>query len=472
MNVTNDGFKDRQLHIEDYLQMVSAEQKEYAEVFAHQRIAENNNIITDFQTGKLMEKILSNDNLNQAFKKVKSNKGAGGVDGMNVDELLSFLKDNGKQLKQQLMDGKYKPNPVRRVEIPKETKGEFRKLGVPTVVDRVFQQAITQVLYPIFEKQFSENSYGFRPSRSAHDALKQCQTNVNDGYIYVVDMDLEKFFDTVCQSKLVEVLSRTIKDGRVISLIHKYLNAGVISKGILEKTEVGMPQGGPLSPLLSNIMLNELDKELTRRGHRFVRYADDCMIFCKSRKSAKRTLENIIPFIEGKLFLKVNRDKTCVEQISKVKYLGYSFYRYRGKCRFRVHPKSIAKMKEKIRELTNRSNGWGNEYRALKLTQFIRGWVNYFGMADMKSLLSQTDEWLRHKIRAIYWKQWKKVKTKFKELKKLGVDKEKAWVCANMRNGNWYCSGYFVLQTAFNNKKLRELGYPTFTEFYLKICEN
>ena len=472
MNVTNDGFKDRQLHIEDYLQMVSAEQKEYAEVFAHQRIAENNNIITDFQTGKLMEKILSNDNLNQAFKKVKSNKGAGGVDGMNVDELLSFLKDNGKQLKQQLMDGKYKPNPVRRVEIPKETKGEFRKLGVPTVVDRVFQQAITQVLSPIFEKQFSENSYGFRPSRSARDALKQCQTNVNDGYIYVVDMDLEKFFDTVCQSKLVEVLSRTIKDGRVISLIHKYLNAGVISKGILEKTEVGMPQGGPLSPLLSNIMLNELDKELTRRGHRFVRYADDCMIFCKSRKSAKRTLENIIPFIEGKLFLKVNRDKTCVEQISKVKYLGYSFYRYRGKCRFRVHPKSIAKMKEKIRELTNRSNGWGNEYRALKLTQFIRGWVNYFGMADMKSLLSQTDEWLRHKIRAIYWKQWKKVKTKFKELKKLGVDKEKAWVCANMRNGNWYCSGYFVLQTAFNNKKLRELGYPTFTEFYLKICEN
>ena len=472
MKVTDDGFKDRQLHIEDYLQMVSAEQKEYAEVSAHQRIAENNGIITDFQTDKLMEKILSNDNLNQAFKKVKSNKGAGGVDGMNVDELLSFLKDNGKQLKQQLMDGKYKPNPVRRVEIPKETKGEFRKLGVPTVVDRVFQQAITQILSLIFEKQFSENSYGFRPSRSAHDALKQCQTNVNDGYVYVVDMDLEKFFDTVCQNKLIEVLSRTIQDGRVISLIHKYLNAGVISKGVFEKTEVGMPQGGPLSPLLSNIMLNELDKELTRRGHRFVRYADDCMIFCKSRKSAERTLENIIPFIEGKLFLKVNRDKTCVEHISKVKYLGYSFYRYRGKCRFRVHPKSIAKMKDKIRELTSRSNGWGNEYRALKLTQFIRGWVNYFGMADMKKLLSQTDEWLRHKIRAIYWKQWKKVKTKFKELKKLGVEEEKAWICANMRNGNWYCSGYFVLQTAFNNRKLRELGYPTFTEFYLKICEN
>lgn len=472
MNVTKDGLKNRQLHIEDYLQMVSAEQKEYAEVFSHQRITENNDIITDFQTDNLMEQILHKDNLNKAYKKVKSNKGAGGIDGMSVEELLGYLRNNQEQLIQKLKDGKYKPNPVRRVEIPKETKGEFRKLGVPTVVDRVFQQAITQVLSPIYEKQFSENSFGFRPDRGAHDALKQCQTNVNDGYVYVVDMDLEKFFDTVCQSKLIEVLSRTIKDGRVISLIHKYLNAGVISRGIFEKTEVGMPQGGPLSPLLSNIMLNELDKELTRRGHRFVRYADDCMIFCKSRKSAERTLNNIVPYVEGKLFLKVNRTKTCVAHISRVKYLGHSFYRYKGTCRFRVHPKSVIKMKNKIRELTDRHNGWGNEYRALKLTQFIRGWVNYFGMADMKRLLQSNDEWLRHRIRAIYWKQWKKVKTKFKELKKLGVEEERAWICANMRNGNWFCSGYITLQGAFNNKKLRELGYPTFTEFYLKICEN
>ena len=472
MNVTKDGFKDRQLHIEDYLQMVSAEQKEYAEVSAYQRITENNDIITDFQADKLMEKILSNDNLNQAYKKVKSNKGAGGVDGMSVDELLSFLRDNGMQLKQQLMDGKYKPNPVRRVEIPKETKGEFRKLGVPTVVDRVFQQAITQVLSPIYEKQFSANSYGFRPCRSAHDALKQCQTNVNDGYVYVVDMDLEKFFDTVCQSKLIEVLSQTIKDGRVIALIHKYLNAGVISRGIFERTEVGMPQGGPLSPLLSNIMLNELDKELTRRGHRYVRYADDCMIFCKSRKSAERTLKNITPFIERKLYLKVNREKTCVSHISKVKYLGYSFYKYRGKCRFRVHPKSVAKMKNKIRELTNRSNGWGNEYRALKLTQFIRGWVNYFGMADMKALLTKIDEWLRHKIRAIYWKQWKKVKTRYRKLEELGMKEEYIQWHATMRQGIWNCSNNRMVQFALNNEKLREWGYPTFTEFYLKLCEN
>ena len=472
MNVTNDRFKYRQLHIEDYLQIVSSEKKGYAEVDDYQMITENNHIVADFQTDNLMDKILHKDNLNNAYRKVKSNKGAGGVDGMNVDELLTYLRENQKQLIQKIKDRKYKPNPVRRVEIPKEDKGKVRKLGIPTVVDRVIQQAITQVLSPIYEEQFSNNSYGFRPKRGAHDALKQCQRNVNEGYMYVVDMDLEKFFDTVCQSKLIEILSRTIKDGRVISLIHKYLNAGVIQNGMFERTEVGVPQGGPLSPLLSNIMLNELDKELEKRGHRFVRYADDCMIFCKSKKSAERTLTNIIPFIEGKLYLKVNQDKTVVEQISKVKYLGYAFYRNKGKCRFRVHPKSIKKMKDKIRELTSRSNGWGNEYRALKLTQYIRGWVNYFGMADMKKLLKETDKWLRHKIRAIYWKQWKKVKTKFKNLKKLDVDEEKAWICANMRNGNWYCSGYFVLQTAFNNKKLRELGYPTFTEFYLKICEN
>ena len=472
MNVTNDRFKYRQLHIEDYLQIVSSEKKGYAEVDDYQMITENNHIVADFQTDNLMDKILHKDNLNKAYKKVKSNKGAGGVDGMNVDELLTYLRENQKQLIQKIKDRKYKPNPVRRVEIPKEDKGKVRKLGIPTVVDRVIQQAITQVLSPIYEEQFSNNSYGFRPKRGAHDALKQCQRNVNEGYMYVVDMDLEKFFDTVCQSKLIEILSRTIKDGRVISLIHKYLNAGVIQNGMFERTEVGVPQGGPLSPLLSNIMLNELDKELEKRGHRFVRYADDCMIFCKSKKSAERTLTNIIPFIEGKLYLKVNQDKTVVEQISKVKYLGYTFYKNKGKCRFRVHPKSIKKMKDKIRELTSRSNGWGNEYRALKLTQYISGWVNYFGMADMKNLLKGTDEWLRHKIRTVSWKQWKKTKTKYKKLKELDVDAEKAWKCANTRKGNWYSSGNFIVQTAFNNNKLRELGYPTFTEFYLKICEN
>lgn len=383
MKVTDDMNKVRQLN-KGYPKKVSAEQREYAGATDYQRITKNNSTITNFQQESLLEKILDRNNLNKAYKKVKSNKGAGGVDKMNVDELLTYLRDNKEQLLHKLRMGKYKPLPVKRVEIPKEEKGKFRRLGIPTVVDRVIQQAITQVLSPIFEKQFSEYSYGFRPNRGAKNALKQCQRNVNDGYEYVVDMDLEKFFDTVCQSKLIETLSRTIKDGRVISLIHKYLNAGVVNKGLFEKTEIGVPQGGPLSPLLSNIMLNELDKELERRGHKFVRYADDCMIFCKSKKSAERTLRNIIPYIEQELFLKVNRDKTVVEHIDKVKYLGYSFYKYNNECRFRVHPKSINKMKGKLRELTSRSNGMGNEIRALKLKQFIIGWVNYFSYADMK----------------------------------------------------------------------------------------
>ncbi len=402
-----------------------------------------------------MEKILSNDNLIQVFKKVKSYKGADGVDGMNVDELLSFHKDDGKRLKQKLKEGKYKPNLVHRVEIPKETKGEFRKLRVPTVVERVIQQAITQVLSPIYEKQF-----WFSSKQRCTRCPQTMQKNVNDDHVYVVDMDLEKFFDTVCQSKLIEVLSRTIKDASVILLIHKYLIAGVISRGIFERTKAGMPQGGPLSPLLSNIMQNELDKELTRREYRFVCYEDDCMIFSKCKKSAEKTLENITPFIEKKLFLKVNRDKTRVAYISKVKYLGYSFYRYQDKCRFRVHPKSVDKMKNIIRELTSRSNGWRNEYRALKLTQFIRGWINYFGMADMKSLLAKTDEWLRHKIRAIYWKQWKEVKTRYRILKKLGMQEECIQWHTSMRQGIWNCSSNRLVQFALNNTKLRELGYP------------
>ena len=470
MNVTESRFKNRQLHIEDYLQMVSAEQKEYAEVFDYRKITEKSGVITDYWTDNLLELILRKDNLNQAYKRVKSNKGTGGIDGMQVDELLPFLRKNQDTLIQEIKNGKFKPNPVRRVEIPKETKGEFRKLGVPTVVDRVIQQAVTQELTPIYEEQFSESSFGFRPRRGQHDALKQCQRNVNDGYVYVVDMDLEKFFDTVCQSKLIEVLSRTIKDGRVISLIHKYLNAGVLVNGMFERTEIGMPQGGPLSPLLSNIMLNELDKELECRGHRFVRYADDCMIFCKSRKSAQRTLENIIPFIERKLFLKVNRKKTGVAHISKVKYLGYSFYRSKGKCRFRVHPKSVTKMRNKIRELTDRNNGMSNARREEKYQQYVRGWVNYFKLADMKQLLKETDEWARRRIRAVYWKQWKKIKTKYRMLKELGLEHWKAKELACSRKGYWRMAK--VLNQIFSNKIIAKLGYTSMLDYYLIVYEN
>jgi len=469
MKVTENEDKDSQLPQEGSLHVVSAEQRENAEASIHSKIAETNVLSKCIRTDKLLELILRSENLNQAYLKVKSNKGVCGVDGMKIDELLSFLKNNREPLIQKLKEGKYKPNPVRRVEIPKETKGDFRKLGVPTVVDRVIQQAITQVLSPLYEEQFSENSFGFRPKRGAHNALKQCQQNVDEGYIYVVDMDLEKFFDTVCQSKLIEILSRTIKDGRVISLIHKYLNAGVIRNGVFEKTEVGMPQGGPLSPLLSNIMLNELDKELERRGHRFVRYADDCMIFAKSRKSAERTLEKIMGFIEGKLFLKVNRKKTQVALISHVKYLGYSFYRYKGKCRLRVHPKSVAKMKVKLQLLTSNNNGCGNENRAIKLTQFIRGWVNYFAKADMKSLLRNTDEWLRRRIRAVYWKQWKKVRTRYRMLKKFGLLEWKVHEVANCRKGSWRSAR--MLNSVLTNKLIASFGYPSMADYYAKTSE-
>lgn len=472
MKVTKDEIKHRKLQTEGCLQKVPAEQEGYAEACASSRITENNVTNTYSSTDRLLEKILDKDNMNRAYKRVKSKKGAGGVDGMGVDELLPYLKEHGQNLIQQLRDGKYQPNPVRRVEIPKEEKGKVRKLGIPTVVDRVVQQAIAQVLSPIFEEQFSDNSLGFRPGRSAHNAIRKCRQHANEGYKYVVDMDLEKYFDTVNQSKLIEVLSRTIKDGRVISLIHKYLRAGVIVRHKFEETNLGVPQGGPLSPLLSNIMLNELDHELERRGHRFVRYADDLVILCKSKRSAHRTLEKILPYIEGKLFLKVNRQKTTVDYIGKIKFLGFSFYQYKGLTRVRIHPKTIAKLKNRIRELTARSNGWGNGYRVLKLKQYITGWVNYFKLADMKGLLRETDEWMRRRIRAVYWKQWKKVKTRFKMLKHFGIDDGKAWEFANTRKGYWRTSKSPILNRSLDNRTLNNLGYIFFLNYYQRVCVN
>jgi len=474
MNVTNKENKYRQLHMasdevfEGCPQRVSAEQRGYVGAYASSRITENNIINTELSTEGLLEEILDRDNLNNAFRKVKSNKGAGGIDGMGVDKLLQYLKDNKGELIRAIRDGKYRPSPVRRVEIPKEEKGNTRKLGIPTVVDRVIQQAIAQVLTPIFEKQFSDNSYGFRPKRSAHDAMRKCLENADNGYKYAVDMDLEKYFDTVNQSKLVEILSRTIKDGRVISLIHKFLRAGVVERHTFKETGVGVPQGGPLSPLLSNIMLNELDKELTYRGHRFVRYADDLIIFCKSKKSGRRTLENIIPFIEKKLFLKVNMEKTEVVYVGKVKFLGFSFYKQKKGMRLRVHPKAIAKMKSKIKKYTTRSNGWGNEYRIGKLKSYIYGWISYFKIADMKALLKQTDEWMRRRIRMVYWKQWKKIRTRYKMLKRFGVSQSKAWEYANTRKGYWRISNSPILSISLNNKTLANLGFLYLFDYYDK----
>jgi RNA-directed DNA polymerase len=472
MNVTKDGIKHRKLQTEGCLQNVPAEQEGYAEVCVSSRITENNVTNAYSPTDRLLEKILDRDNMNKAYKKVKSNKGAGGIDGMEVDELLPYLRENGWDLIRQIRDGKYKPNPVRRVEIPKEERGKLRNLGIPTVIDRGVQQAIAQVLSPIFEEQFSDDSFGFRPGRSAHDAIQKCQQYADEGYRYVVDMDLEKFFDTVNISKLIEVLSRTIKDGRVISLIHKYLRAGVVVKHKFEETTLGVPQGGPLSPLLSNIMLNELDKELERRGHRFVRYADDLIILCKSKRSAYRTLEKILPYIEGKLFLKVNRQKTTADYIGKIKFLGFTFYRHKGITRVRIHPKAIAKMKNKIREVTARSNGWSNEFRTRKLKQYITGWINYFKLADMKGLLRETDEWMRRRIRMIYWKQWKKIRTRFKMLKHFGIDEDKAWEFANTRKGYWRISNSPILNRSLDNQTINSLGYIFFFDYYQRVCVN
>ena len=467
---TKDGYNNRQLHIEDYLRMIPAEQERQGGVLDYRRIAEKIGTITDFWTDNLLELIIRKDNLNKAYLQVKRNKGKGGIDGMQVDELLPYLREHQTELIQQLRDGKYKPNPVRRVEIPKEEKGKVRKLGIPTVIDRVVQQAVAQELTPLYEVQFSDNSFGFRPGRGAHDALKRCKTLADEGYVYVVSMDLEAYFDTVSHSKLIEVLGKTVKDGRVISLIHKFLNAGVMEDGGFKPTEEGVPQGGPLSPLLGNVMLNELDKELERRGHKFVRYADDCMIFCKSRKSAQRTLDHIVPFITGKLFLKVNLRKTTVAHISKVKYLGYGFYRYNGKCRLRLHPKSEAKMKNRLRELTCRGNRWSNPERERKLREYVRGWMNYYRFADMKRLMGKTDEWLRRRIRAVYWKQWKKVRTRYRIFRALHMEEWKVHVLANCRKGTWRAAG--MLNSVLTKEILARLGYPSMLNQYLKVCEN
>ena len=428
-----------------------------------------NNLTTNHQSENgLLEYILSSFNLNKAYKQVKRNKGAGGVDKMQVESLKDYLVCQKDELISTIHKGKYRPNPVRRVDIPKEN-GKKRQLGIPTVIDRVIQQSIAQHLQRIYEPDFSDHSYGFRPKRSAHHALRKCQDYISQGYGYAVDLDLERFFDTVSHSKLMEVLSRKVKDGRVVSLIHKYLNAGVMKDSKFEETSGGVPQGGPLSPLLSNILLNELDKELERRGHKFVRYADDLVIFCRSLRSAERTKSNIIPFIEKKLFLKVNGDKSKVSTVRDTKFLGYSFYYYKGKGRLRIHAKSVEKMKARIKQLTSRSNGWGNDRRKQVLSQYITGWVQYFKLADMRTLLIGVDEWYRRRLRMVIWKQWKRIRTKCRNLIRLGINKYKAYEWANSRKGYWHIAKSWILSRTVTNHRLKEAGYVFFSDCYRKV---
>ena len=434
-------------------------------VQAYMGIVENNLVEVPNVESDLLAQIVSPSNMNRAYKQVTSNGGSGGIDGMETKDLLPYLLRHKDELVQSLMDGKYRPNPVRRVEIPKDN-GKKRPLGIPTVVDRLVQQIIAQVLQPLYEPQFSNSSFGFRPHRGAHQALRCAQAIINDGNRFCIDLDLEKFFDNVNHSKLIEVISRTVKDGMVVSLIHKYLNAGVLVAGKYEETEKGVPQGGPLSPLLSNIMLNELDKELTKRGHPFVRYADDCMIFCKSERAAGRILESITKFIEGKLFLKVNRDKTSTGSVRGKKFLGYSFYFDKDGCQLRVHPKSIDKLKAKLKSLTGRSNGMGYEQRKEALKLFIRGWVEYYKLARMKSILLEIDAWLRRRIRMCIWKAWKNPKTRIANLIKCGVPKWQArkhgWV-----KGYWRAAGMWDCTHAMSNANLYRAGYRCLTDYYV-----
>ena len=421
-----------------------------------------------FTEENLLEYIFSPSNLNKAYKQVFSNGGSGGVDKMETDELLPYLQVHKDELLTSIFQGSYRPNPVRRVDIPKDG-GKTRSLGIPTVVDRVVQQAILQVLSPIYEQEFSDSSYGFRPRRSCHGALKKVQSYVTAGYKYGVDLDLEKFFDTVNRSKLIELLSRRIKDGRVISLIHKYMGSGVMIGHKFEESVSGVPQGGPLSPLLSNIMLNELDKELEFRGHKFVRYADDCIILCKSKRSAERVKISLTRFIEAKLFLNVNQEKTKVGYIRGMKFLGYSFYVNKGECRLSVHPQSEQKMKTRLKELTSRSNGLGYERRKTKLSAFIRGWVEYFKYADMKRMLHDTDEWLRRRLRLCIWKSWKRIKTRIKNLIRCGISKNRAVSHGNARQGYWRMSGNPVLTEALCNDNLKRAGYLFMSDYYHKM---
>lgn len=464
---------DRQFQrdIESCDQRVETEYQGYDQASGLRVITEIGNTNNEpVKTNNLLEAIIDRKNLNEACRRVVANGGAGGVDAMTVHELPKWLEENYDALQMRLRAGKYKPSPVLRVEIPKPEKGKTRKLGIPTVVDRMIQQAIVQVLTPLYEPLFSDNSFGFRPNRGGHDALYKVQEIANRGNVWVASLDLEKFFDTVNHSKLIQLVSNTVKDGRVVSLIHRFLYAGVMEAGVKVESKEGTPQGGPLSPLLANILLNELDQELSKRGHEFVRYADDVLILKKTQKAATRTLESVSAFIEKKLFLKVNKDKSYVARITnpKVKYLGYGFYANKG-IQFRVHQKSFERLKDKIRFILARSNGWSLEARKERLKYLTRGWVNYFKLASMKILLRDTDEWLRHKIRCVYWKQWKKTRTKYKALVRLGISKDQAYQWANSRKAYWRLAGSPVLSCALNNNKLKELGWTMLSSQYSQV---
>ena len=398
----------------------------------------------------MLEEILDRRNLEKALRAVISNKGSGGVDGMQTDELRDYLTDHYQVLKQEILEGVYQPSPVREVIIPK-AQGGTRMLGIPTVKDRLLQQAIAQWLSPKYEAQFSKNSYGFRPNRNAHQAVLQAQQYLQSGKRRVVELDLEKFFDTVNHDRLISSLSRTISDSRTLKLIRLYLRSGLMEEGMISQRHEGTPQGSPLSPLLSNIVLDELDKELEQRGLSYVRYADDCSIYVSSKKSANRVMLGITNYIETKLKLKVNTVKTKVSYGTHCTLLGFSFYKYNGKWEIRIAEKSIERIKAKCKMITQRSNGKSTKEKISQLKQVVIGWVNYFVIAKAKSVMEKIDEGIRTRLRICKWKEWKVAKARRRNLLQLGISKSKAYQWSNSSRGFCRIAHSPVLCKALNN---------------------
>lgn len=413
----------------------------------------------------MLEEILDIRNVQKAFKQVTANKGAGGIDGMQTDELGDYLNANWQTLRKQILEGLYRPQAVRKVEIPK-AGGGTRMLGIPTVTDRLLQQAIAQWLSPKYEEEFSNYSYGFREGRNAHQAILQAQAHLNEGYEWVIELDLEKFFDRVNHDKLMGLLAKKITDRRTLKWVRSYLNSGIMENDVVIPRTEGTPQGSPLSPLMSNIVLNELDKELQARGHRFVRYADDCSIYVRSEKSARRVLETIAEYIEDKLKLKVNRAKSKVSQPTESTLLGFSFYKSDKGWEIRIAPKSLKRIKKKIKEHTQRKDPSPAKGKIKKMEAMIRGWVNYFSIAKAKSKMKELDKWTRTRLRMGIWKQWKKAKTRIRNLQRLGIKPQQAYEWGHSRKSYCRVAHSPILSTALNNHYFTTLRYIGFTNYY------
>ena len=405
---------------------------------------------------ELWEQVWGRENLYTALKRVEGNAGAPGIDGMTVKDLRSYLKEHWLEIRAALESGAYKPSPVRRVEIPKPDGG-MRLLGIPSVIDRLLQQAIAQVLTPIFERKFSPQSYGFRPGRRAHDAIKQAQEYTQEGYEWVVDIDLEKFFDRVNHDMLMARVAREVKDKRVLKLIRAYLNSGVMVNGVVMDTEEGTPQGGPLSPLLSNIMLDDLDKELEKRGHKFVRYADDCNIYVRTQRAGERVMESVREFLEKKLKLKVNPKKSKVDRATRVKFLGFSFYKHKGEMLIRVANRSLERFRDKLRRLTKRTRSGKLEDNIQEINTYVVGWIGYYRQANTPSVYEGLDSWIRRRLRQMVWKRWKRGTTRYRELVRMGVPKRWAQEGAG-GTSPWHMSASPVINEALSNGYFLGLG--------------